>query len=151
MCVWGGGGGGGLHFSFSPIKISVTDFSASVRARVFKFCIRLESDQVYCGKENQDAEINFCLLFPFLLFFISHSNVIHREICIKNFPGTTAPRILKFGTNVGYHWLHCVRENLPPDVYHFFYLPIYLSLQSNFLLQISRLLWEPVFKFLTHL
>ena len=114
-----------------------------MRAKVFKFCIHLESGQVYCGKETQDAEINFCLLFPFLLFSISHSNVIHREICFKDFWGTTAPRILKFGTNVGYDLLHCVRENQPPDAYHFLYLSIFLSLQSNFLLQISWLLWEP--------
>ena len=111
-----------------------------MRAKVFKFCVHLESGQVYCGKGNQDAEINFCLLFPFLLFSISHSNVIHREICDKDFSGTTAPRILKFGTNVGYDLLHCVRENQPPDAYHFLYLSIFLSLQSNFLLKISRLL-----------
>ena len=112
-----------------------------MRAKVFKFCIHLESGQVYCGKENQDAEINFCLLFPFLLFFsISHSNVIHREICVKDFSGTTASRILKFGTSVGYGLLHCVRENQPPDSYHSLYLPIFLSVQSNFLLQISWLL-----------
>ena len=54
-----------VHFTFSPIKTSVTDFSASMRAKVFKFCIQLEIGQVYCGKDNQDAEINFCLLFPF--------------------------------------------------------------------------------------
>ena len=114
-----------------------------MRANVFKFCIHLDSVQVYCGKENQDAEINFCLLFPFLLFSISHSNVIHREICVKDFSKITAPRILKFDTNVGYVLLHCVRENQPPDAYHFLYLSIFLSLQSNFLLQISRLLWEP--------
>ena len=129
-----------VHFSCSPIKISVTDFSASMRAIVFKFCIHLESGQVYCGKENQDDEMNFCLLFPFLLFSISHSNVMHREICVKDFSGTTTPRILKFGTNVGYDLLHCVRENQPPDAYHFLYLSIFLSLQSNFLLQISQLL-----------
>ena len=90
-----------VHFSFSPIKISVTDFSASVRAKVFKFCIHIESGQVFCGKENQDAEFNFCLLFPFFLFSISHPNVIHMEISVKHFSGTTAPRILKFYTNVG--------------------------------------------------
>ena len=82
------------------MKISVTDFTASMRAKVFKFCIHLEHGQAYCGKENQDAEINFCL-FPFFFFSISHSNVIHREICVEDFSGTTAPRILKFGTNVG--------------------------------------------------
>ena len=125
-----------IHFSFSPIKISVTDFSASMRGKVFKFCIHLESGQVYCGKENQDAEINFCLLYPFLLFSISHSNVIHREICVKDFSGITAPGILKFGTNVGYDLLHYGRDNQPPDAYHFLCLFIFLSLQSNFLLQI---------------
>ena len=111
-----------------------------MRAKVFKFSIHLESGQVYCGKENQDAEINFCLLFPFFLFSISHSNVIYREICVKDFSGTTAPRILKFGTNVVYDLLYCVRENQPPAAYHFLYLSILLSLQSNFPLQISQLL-----------
>ena len=70
-------------FFFYSKKIPVTDFSASMRAKVFKVCIHLESGQLYCGKENQDAEINFCLLFPVLLFSISHSNVIHREIVSK--------------------------------------------------------------------
>ena len=83
-------------FSFSPIKISVTDLSASMRSKVFKFYIHIESGQVYCGKENQYTEINFCLHFPFLLYSISHSNVIDREICVKHFSGTTLPRILKF-------------------------------------------------------
>ena len=50
---------------FFPIKFSVTDFSTSMRARVFKFLIPLESGQVYCGTENQDAEIYFYHLFPF--------------------------------------------------------------------------------------
>ena len=133
-----------VQFSFAPIKISVTDFSASMRAKVFKFCKILESGQVYCGKENQDAEFNFPLFLPVLLFFLSHSIVIHREICVKDFSGTIASRIWKFDTNVGYDLLHCVRENQPPDAYHFLYLSIFLSLQSNFLLPISRLLWEPV-------
>ena len=31
----------------------------------------------------------------------------------KYFLGTTAPRILKFGTNVGYDLLYCVKENQP--------------------------------------
>ena len=113
-----------------------------MRAKVFKFCIHLVSGEVYCGKENQDAEIDFCLLFPFLLFSISHSSVTLRGICVKDFSGTAAPRILKFDTNVGYDMLHCVRENQPPDAYHFLYLSIFLSFQSNFLLQISRFLWE---------
>ena len=101
-----------------------------MRAKVFKFCIHLESGQVYCGIENQDAEINFCLLFAlFLIFSISHSNVIHREICVKDFSGTTAPRILKFGTNVGYDLLYCVKENQHAAAYHSLDLSILLSLQ----------------------
>ena len=75
-------------------------------------------------------------------FSISHSDVIHREIYVKDFSETTAPRILKFGTNVWYDLLHCVRDNQSSGAYHFLYLSIFLSLQSNFLLQISRLLLE---------
>ena len=93
------------------------------------------------GKENQDAVINFCLLFPFFLFSTSHCNVIHREVCVKDFSGTIAPRILKLGTNVGYD-LYCVKENQHAAAYHSLYLSIFLSLQANFLLQISHLLWE---------
>ena len=106
-----------------------------MRARVFKFLIHLESCQVYCGTENQDDEIYVYHLFSILS--ISHSNVIHREICVKDFLGTTAPRILKFGTNVGYYLLYCLRENQHAAAYHSPYLSIFLSLQAKFLLQIS--------------
>ena len=189
-----------VHFSFSPSKFSVTNFLASMRARVFKFCIHIESGQVYCGtenktdiyfaffllffishsnvihreicdkyflgllhvgfynlvqvdygKENQVSVINFCLLFPFFLFSISHSNVIHREICVKDFSGTTVPRILKFGTNVGYDLLYCVKENqhaalIFPLIYPFFFLSKqifcykFLSFDGSQSLQI--LYWE---------
>ena len=121
-------------------------------AKVFKFCIHLESGQVYCGKENQDAEINFCLLFPFFLFSISHTNVIHRKICVKDFSGITAPRILKFSANVGYVLLHCVRENQPPDFLtfplfvHFSFSPIKFSVTD-----FSASIRARVFKFLIHL
>ena len=30
-----------VHFSFSPMDISVTDLSAPIRASVFKFCVYL--------------------------------------------------------------------------------------------------------------
>ena len=99
-----------------------------MRAKVFKFLIHLESGQVYCGTENQIAEIYFYHLFPFFLFSISHSNVIHREICIKDFSGTTVPRISKFDTNVGYDLLYCVKENQYAPAYHFLYLSFFLSL-----------------------
>ena len=61
-----------------------------MRARVFKFCVHIESGQVYCGTEN-NTDIYFAF---FLLFTISLSNVIHREICDKYFSGTIACRIL---------------------------------------------------------
>ena len=107
-----------------------------MRAKVFKFCIHLESGQVHCGKENQNAEINFCFLFLCFLFSVFHSNVIHRQICVKDFSGTTAPRILKFGTNE-YDRLHYVRENQPPDAFPLF-VHFSFSFHLNFLLQISR-------------
>ena len=46
-----------VHFSFSPTKISVTDFAASIGAWVFELCIHLEGGQVYCVKENQITDI----------------------------------------------------------------------------------------------
>ena len=118
----------------------MTDFSTPMRARVFILCIHLESGQVYCGAEIQDAGINFILLFPFFLFSIFHSNVIHKEICVKDFSGTTMARILTFGTNIGYDLLYCVKENQPSAAYHSLYFSIVLLHQSNFLLQISQLL-----------
>ena len=33
------------------------------------------------------------------------------EICVKDIPETTAPRILKFGIKIEYDLLYCVREN----------------------------------------
>ena len=128
-----------VHFSFSPIKIFVTEFSAPIRARVFKFCINLERGQAYRGKENQDAVINFCLLFRFFLYSISHSNVIHKEICVKDFSGTTGPMILKFGINVGHDLLYYVKQNQHAAADHSLYLSIFLSIQARFLLQISQL------------
>ena len=112
-----------------------------MRARVFKFLIHLESGQVYCGTENQDTEIYFYILFP---FFRSHSSIIHREICVKDFSGTV-PYYLGFWNLVqmlGKFVVLCKRESACCS-YHFLYLSIFLSLQSNFLLQISLLLWEP--------
>ena len=37
-----------VHFSFSPMEISVTDFSAPIGASVFKFCVHLQDGKVYC-------------------------------------------------------------------------------------------------------
>ena len=53
---------------------------------------------------------------PLVLFSISHSSLMHREICVKDFSGATAPRISKFGTNIGYDNLYCVRKNQHPRI-----------------------------------
>ena len=44
-----------VHFSFSPVEISVTDFSAPIGARVVKFCVQFQIGKVYCVNENLDA------------------------------------------------------------------------------------------------
>ena len=93
------------------------------------------------GKKTKMLRFIFAFFFH---FSISLSNVIHKKICVKDFSGTTSPKILKFGTNVGYVLLYRVRENQPPPIYHSLYLSFFLSLQSNFLWQISQL-WKPEF------
>ena len=74
-----------VHFSFSQTKIYVTDFSAPVEARVFRFCIHLEGGQVYCVKEIQGANIYFAFFFNFSFFTISHSYVMHMDIFRQRF------------------------------------------------------------------
>ena len=64
-------------------------------------------------KQNQGAEIYFCLLFLFFPFSISHSKVINMEIFVKDFSGTTRPRILKFSTKLCNDKLYCVTKNQP--------------------------------------
>ena len=70
--------------------------------------------EVYCVKENPHTEMYFAFFFHFFLFSIFHASVI----CVKYFSGTTAPRILKFGTNIGYDLLYCIRDNQHPDAYN---------------------------------
>ena len=41
------------------------------------------------------------------------------EIFVKDFSGTTGPRILKFGTNMMYDRLYCVLKNQPYMAYQF--------------------------------
>ena len=84
-----------IHFSFSQREHSVIDFSAYILARLFKFCIHLESGQVYCLKDNQEAYFNFCLL-------VSFSFVMHMAISINDISGIASPIVLKFCVNV-YH------------------------------------------------
>ena len=41
-----------FNFSFSPMEISVTDFSAPIGTMVFKFCVHLQEGKVYCVNVN---------------------------------------------------------------------------------------------------
>ena len=41
-----------VHFSFSPMEISVTYFSAPIGASVFKFCVHLQVGKMYCVNGN---------------------------------------------------------------------------------------------------
>ena len=87
-----------FFFSFSPMNIFVTDFSASKGVRVFKVCLYLQSVEVSCVKENHNAEISFDFtFFPSLIL-----SVMQSEICVKYFSGTTERRILKFSKK---HWV----------------------------------------------
>ena len=49
------------------------------------------------------------------------------EISVKDFSGTTCPRILKFGTKLGNEQLYCVLNYQPHIAYQFLNLSIFLS------------------------
>ena len=98
-------------------------FLSSYESQSLNFCIHLQRVEVYCVKENHYAVIYFAF-FTFLFFFPS---LIPVE-CIGKFcySGTTAPRILKLGTNIAYHYLYRVRQNQ-----HYADHSLYSSIFSN--------------------
>ena len=61
---------------------------ASISVTAFKFCIHNKDNKVNNSKQNQGAEIYFCLLFLFFIFSISQSNVVNMEIFVKDFSRT---------------------------------------------------------------
>ena len=61
---------------------------------------------------------------------------------VKDFSGTTVPRILKFGTHIGYEKLYCVVKNQPHIAYQSLYLSIFLSFQKYFSSKISQQLLD---------
>ena len=61
---------------------------------------------------------------------------------VKDFSGTTVPRILKFGTNIGYNKLYRNLKNQPHMAYQSRYLSIFLFFQKYFSSKISQQLVE---------
>ena len=57
-----------VHFPFSPMIISVTDFSAPIGVSVFKFCVRLQVGKLYCVNENLGANSHFAFFFQIFIF-----------------------------------------------------------------------------------
>ena len=51
--------------------------------------------------------------------------------------------MIKFGTDIGYGKLYCVRKNQPSPAYLSLYLFIFLSLGLKFMSHISQLLFMP--------
>ena len=60
-----------VHFSFSPMEISVTDFSAPIGASVLKLCVHLQEGKVHCVNRNSDANPHFAFFFIFSFFLLS--------------------------------------------------------------------------------
>ena len=84
----------------------------------------------------------------YLLYFVCMC--VNVFFFVKDFSGTTASTILKFGTNVGYDLLYCVRENQLPPAYHSLYLSFFLSLQFS-VIDFSAPMTARIFKFCIHL
>ena len=72
------------------------------------------------------------------------------EIFIKDFSGTTGPRILKFGTDIKYDRLYCVLKNQPYMAYQSLYLSIFHSFQHFFHLISLASISATVFKLYIH-
>ena len=135
-----------VHFSFSPMKLSVTDFSAPIGASVFKFCVHLQVGKVYSVNENKDANPYFAF---FLIFSFGRSYIIHMDISsVKDFSATTRLMILKFGTKLDSDELYCVTKNshkllISPFICSFFFLS-----NGNFRHRFLSSYWSQCFQIL---
>ena len=68
-------------FIFLPLQQNFLSQISQLLLKIFfRFCIHLEGGQVYCVKENQDANVYFAFLFKFSFFSIFHSYVMHMDI-----------------------------------------------------------------------
>ena len=89
--------------------------------------------------KNQTARIYLFLYFSPIFLSLSLAKIKNLLLQIVSTylwwlrPGVcelcSLSAILKFGTNVGYTLLYCVRETRPPPAFHSLYLSFFLSLQ----------------------
>ena len=99
-----------IHFSFSPVLLSVKRFLATSEAKVLKIRY-FKEDHLYFGKENQLAAIYF---FTYHAYFSMHSFIFLAYQCttigkiVTHFSGTAKARLL----NLVHKW-H------PPEVFVF--------------------------------
>ena len=99
---------------------SAKDFSGTTAPRILKFTTNIGYDLLNWVRQNQHPYTYYSLYLSFFfLFFLSSI------FFVKDFSGTTAPRIWKFYTNIGYDLLYCIRGNQHPHAYHFLYLSIF--------------------------
>ena len=110
-----------VHFSRSNKNFCHRNLG-SYESHSSNFVFTLRVAKYIVGKKTK---ILWLIIAFFSIFSLSHSNVIHREIFVKDFSGATAPRILKFGTSIGYDLLYCVKENQNTACH-----PLYLSFFS---------------------
>ena len=100
----------------------IKDFSGTTAPRILRFGTNIGYNMLYCVIENQHPH-----MYHYLYLSIFSSSPI--KFFVKDFSGTTAPRILKFCTNIRYDLLYRVRENEHPHAYHSLHLSIFLFLQ----------------------
>ena len=121
----------------------VKDFSGTTVPRILKFATNIGYDKLYCVLKNQ-PHMAYQSLYSSI--FLSFQIVFF----VKDFSGTTVPRISKFGTNIGYDKLYCFFKNQPHMAYQSLYLSIFLSFQFFFHLISSASICARVFKFCIH-
>ena len=112
---------------------SVKDFLGTTVPMILKFGTNIGYDKLYFVIKNQPhmayQSLHSSIFLSFQFFFF-----------IKDFSGTTVPRILKFGTNIGYDKLYCLLKNQPHDMaYQSLYLSIFLSFQIFSILSAQHL------------
>ena len=93
------------------------------------FVYTLRGAKYIVGKKTKMLWLIFAVFFH---FSISHSNVIHREICVKDFSGTTVPRILKFGTKCWVWLIVLCKGNQHAAAYYSLIYPFFSFSPSKF-------------------